>query len=156
METPVLLFSSQMVFFWLIMLFFLSFSATKVRLPLNKRMPKDMLKLRNLLSGFKSQLIPWKRNEIELLSLNRQDVKTEQKRDFVSTGNFVSIYHEPIFSYGYKQYQARDKFGVLFAQTQKDELFFYEFPKEVEVQFNDFLGHGRLAYCKGKCESNII
>lgn len=134
--TNILLFNSRTILLGLILLIAFYYSASKVRIPLNKRMPKDILRLKQLASRFIEKLIPWTKDEIELLSLNREDVRSTTKNGFESTGAFTSIYQEPLFSYGIKKYPTRDKFSVLYAQTNTDELFYYEYPKEVEVQFN--------------------
>ncbi|MGK0388780.1 MAG: hypothetical protein ACI94Y_001512 [Maribacter sp.] len=123
-------------FVWIILGLLIYYSTTKIRIPLNKRMPKDMLRLKAKVSHFLDLLIPWKREEIELLSLNRTDVKNINKGGFESTGAFESIYQEPVFSYGYKEYSTKDYYAVIYAQTKNDELFYYEYPKETEVQVN--------------------
>lgn len=107
------------------------------KMPLNKRMPKDLIRLKQTVSHFLERLIPWEKKEIELLSLNKTGVKSNSNKNaFESTGAFESIYQEPIFSYGYKEYPTKDHYAVLYAQTKTNELFYYEYPNEVEVQVN--------------------
>lgn len=145
---------------FIVLMIALSYSATKVRLPLNKRMPKDLLRLKQLCSRFIERLIPWEKKEIELLSLNRIEEKINKRNGFESTGAFASIYQEPLFSYGYKQYPTRDNYAVLYAQTKETELFYYEYPKEVEVQVNGvLLGRiidGKLYGSDGRILANFL
>ncbi len=137
MVTPeLLLINSRTLVLFMVLLVALYYTSSKVRIPLNKRMPKDMLRLKQIVNQFVSQLIPWEKNEIELLSLNKVNVKSSQKNGFESTGAFASIYQEPLFSYGYREYPTKETYSVLYAQTKENELFFYEYPKEVEVLVN--------------------
>ncbi len=122
---------------WLILFIALSYSSKRVmRIPLKDQMPRDLLKLKKLASRFTERLIPWKKNEIEILSLNKIEEQVKNKRGFESVGAFASIYQEPIFSYGYKVYPTKENVGVLYAQTEGNELFYYEYPKEIDVQVN--------------------
>ena len=99
-------------------------------------MAGDLQGLKQQTEHFRESLIPWEKAEIELLSLNKQDEKVQGKGDREVTGTFVSIYQEPLFSYGYKVYTGDERHGVLYARTKGNEFFFREFPKEVDVQIN--------------------
>lgn len=122
--------------FWVIIGLVVLYSSSQAVVPLNKRMPKDMLRLKAAASLFAERLIPWERKEIELLSLNTIEVQTNRRKGFETTGAFTSIYHEPVFSYGYKKYKSRKHYAVMYARTQFNELFYYEYPNGVEVQMN--------------------
>lgn len=135
-ELELLFINTRSPIIWIILGLLIYYSTTQVRIPLNKRMPKDMLKLKGKVRHFLDSLIPWKREEIELLSLNRTGVKNINKGGFESIGAFESIYQEPVFSYGYKEYPTKDYYAVIYAQTKDNELFYYEYPKETEVQVN--------------------
>lgn len=132
------------IFLWIILGIAIYYSISQVRIPLNKRMPKDLIRLKQAVSYLWESLIPWEKKEIELLSLNRTEKTTSSKKNgFESIGAFESIYQELIFSYGYKVYPTKGNYAVLYAQTKRDELFYYEYPNEIEVQLNG-LTLGRL------------
>ncbi len=122
--------------FWIILFFILSYSSSKVRIPIKQRMPKDLLRFKQLLAQYSEQLVPWNKEEIEKLSLNVEGQKTIRKDGLESIGTFSSIYHEPMFSYGLRMYPARKRGGVLYAQAEQHELYFYILPQEVDVQVN--------------------
>jgi hypothetical protein len=147
-------------FVWIVLGLLIYYSTTQIRIPLNKRMPKDILRLKAKVSHFLDLLIPWKGEEIELLSLNRTDVKDINKSGFESTGAFESIYQEPVFSYGYKEYPTKDYYAVLYAQTKDNELFYFEYPKETEVRVNGVtLGRlidGKLYGNDGSMLANLL
>ncbi len=146
---------------WLLLFIIISYSSQKViRIPLREQMPRDLLKLKQQASRFKSRLIPWKKEEMEILSLNKIEEQISRKRGFISTGAFASIYQEPIFSYGYKAYPTHERMGVLYAQTEGNELFYYEYPGEVDVQVNGvILGKimdGKLLGTDGRMLANYL
>ncbi len=146
---------------WFILILIITYSSQKViRMPIKDQMPKDLLKLKKLTQRFTGRLIPWKKDEIEILSLNKIEEQISRKRGFTSSGAFASIYQEPIFSYGYKVYPTKDQIGVLYAQTEGNELFFYEYPKEVDVQINGVaLGkimEGKLYGTDGSILANFL
>ncbi len=146
---------------WLILFLLIYYSSQSVmRIPIKDRMPRDLLQLKKLVARFSGRLIPWKKEEIEILSLNKMDEQVKRKRDFTSTGAFASIYQEPIFSYGYKLYGTRERTGVLYAQTEGNELFYYIYPNEVDVQVNGVaLGkiiEGKLYGTDGRMLANFL
>lgn len=107
--------------------------------PSQNKVQADLKMLKEELANWSAELIPWKEEELELLSINQTN-KTTKKRlmTSITKGMFTSIYHEPMVAYAYKKYVASSdtQNAILYACTAHHE-FVYRFKKhEVEVSLD--------------------
>lgn len=82
----------------------------------------DLKKMKDEIAPFIEELIPWNKEELELLSSNQ--VKQKISRGIITTaeGVFNSIYHEPLIAYSYKKYISSKKDEVIYARTSNHEF----------------------------------
>lgn len=96
----------------------------------------DLKKMKNEIAPFIEELIPWNKEELELLSSNQ--VKQKISRGVITTaeGVFNSIYHEPLIAYSYKKYISSKKDEIIYARTSNHE-FVYRTKKDSTELFID-------------------
>ncbi len=85
--------------------------------PSKNRILADLHNMKGEIAPWVDELIPWKKEELELLSLNQ--VRKTIKKGIVTTvkGVFTSIYDEPMIAYTYRQYRSAKKNAILYART---------------------------------------
>ena len=85
--------------------------------PSKDRIMIDLQKMQAEIIPWIDELIPWKKEELELLSLHQ--VRKTIKKGIVTTvkGVFTSIYDEPMIAYTYRQYRSTKKNAMLYART---------------------------------------
>ncbi|MFK8103410.1 MAG: hypothetical protein AB8G15_12830 [Saprospiraceae bacterium] len=106
-----------------------------------QKIKADLATMRVNLVPWISRLVPWKPEEIELLSLNQTDqtivtgVTTEVK------GIFTSIYSEPMFVYAYKRYYSKVENAILYVRTSHREFIYRIEGAEIKLHIDDhFVG----------------
>ncbi|MEM6967110.1 MAG: hypothetical protein AAF573_20270 [Bacteroidota bacterium] len=89
-----------------------------------------------------NELVPWTREELELLSSNQ--VKQKVKRGIITTakGVFTSIYHEPLIAYSYKKYISSKDNAVLYARTSHHEFVYRTQKGQTEI----FIDNQKVGY----------
>lgn len=110
--------------------------------PNNKRIVKDLAILKAEIKEWTEKLVPWTAEERELLSFSQIE-RTVKKGFFKSAkGIFISIYHEPLIAYNYKQYvSTKSPNALLIAHTSTHEFAYRIKNKEVFININDeFIG----------------
>lgn len=82
----------------------------------------DLKKMKDEIAPFIEELIPWNKEELELLSSNQ--VKQKISRGIITTseGVFNSIYHEPLIAYSYKKYISSKSDEIIYARTSNHEF----------------------------------
>ncbi|MCC6462263.1 MAG: hypothetical protein IT260_17480 [Saprospiraceae bacterium] len=95
---------------------------------------KRMLEtLRHRLSAERSSLVPWDREMLSLLSLNRINERKPGWFNPLSSGQFTTIYQEPVVAY---VFQSSGNIRVTLAQTNDREFIFRRKGKETEIWMN--------------------
>jgi len=86
------------------------------------KIKNDLKKMKNEIAPFIEKLIPWNKEELELLSSTQ--VKQKVSKGIITTaeGVFNSIYHEPLIAYSYKKYISSKKDEVIYARTSNHEF----------------------------------
>jgi hypothetical protein len=84
----------------------------------------DLKKMKSEIAPFIEELIPWNKEELELLSSNQ--VKQKVSKGIITTaeGVFNSIYHEPLIAYSYKKYISSKRNEIIYARTSNHEFFY--------------------------------
>jgi hypothetical protein len=102
-------------------LYFLYFALIHFQ-PGKAKIRTDLKKMKDEITPFIEELIPWNKEELELLSSNQ--VKQKVSRGVITTaeGVFNSIYHEPLIAYSYKKYISSKKDEVIYARTSNHEF----------------------------------
>lgn len=81
-----------------------------------------------------AQLVPWDREMLPLLSLNRTGMRKPGWFDNISEGVFTSIYQEPVLAYAG---QLSGKNSLLLARTSDREFLFHRKDKEIDIWLNE-------------------
>jgi len=109
---------------------------TKFVRPGLNQMKKDVLKLRAAARTHASEIIPFKYDEIELLS-SRISVGSIGKRFRKTKSGFLnSIYNEPMVIFSIKNYMRGSQRKIIYARTKKDEFVFIDKKGVVQLYLN--------------------
>ena len=84
----------------------------------------DLRKMKNEISPWLDELVPWNKEELELLSSTRTKEKVKKGMITTAKGVFTSVYHEPLIAYSYKKYISSKHNSVLYARTSEREFVF--------------------------------
>lgn len=101
--------------------------------PGQKRVQEDIRKMRQELSTWVAQLVPWDKEDTELFSLNQINQIKKKSVFTVAKGVFTSIYHEPMVAYAYKKYVGPGLNAVLYARTSKHEYVYRIRNKGIQI-----------------------
>jgi len=104
--------------------------------PSDKNVKQDVEKFRLQLSAKNEDLVPWNKEEMELLSLKEIEQRHNRKGGKTIEGTMLSIYQEPMVQYVYKRY-ANAKNAVLFAKTSNREYIYRIHKKGIQVYLNN-------------------
>lgn len=110
--------------------------------PSKKRIVKDMAILKEEIKEWTDTLVPWNKEEMELLSFSQIEKKVKKGLSKSAKGIFTSIYHEPLVAYNYKQYISTGATNaLLLAHTSQHEFAYRIKNKEVFVNIdNEYAG----------------
>jgi len=110
--------------------------------PSDKRVVKDLATLREEIKEWIANLVPWSAEERDLLSFSQ--IEQTAKTGFFKSakGIFISVYHEPLLAYNYKQYYSRKTpNALLIAHTSAHEFAYRIKNKEIHINIdNAFVG----------------
>ncbi len=92
--------------------------------PGKSRVAEDLRKMKAEIQLFINDLVPWDKEELDLLSFNQ--INKKLGKGLVKTGQGVvtSIYHEPMIAWTYKRYAGGGNNAVLYAATSHHEFVF--------------------------------
>ncbi len=121
--------------FWMLIAIIIYSSAKGARQPMPKRKETDFLKLKQIFASFGEKIIPWKKEESELLCLNVIEPYRNKKEGFEG-GAFGTIYQEPLVYFGGKEYTNPLGHGVFYAKTQTDEFFYNKERDTIRIRIN--------------------
>ncbi len=109
---------------------------TKYVRPGLKQMKKDVLRLRSASRPAAANLIPFKNDEIELLS-SSVDFKSLGNRFRKKKSGFLnSIYNEPLVAFTIKKYLSKADRKIIYARTTTDEFVFIQKKDTVQLYLN--------------------
>lgn len=92
--------------------------------PGKSKVAKDVLAIKNKLRLFIDDLIPWKNDELNLLSFNQVNKKISKGVVKSGQGVITSIYHEPMIAWGFKRYVGGGDNAIIYATTSEHEFIF--------------------------------
>ena len=105
--------------------------------PSNRKIVKDMAILKEEIKEWRNTLVPWNKEEMELLSFSQTDQQIKKGLSKSAKGIFTSIYHEPLIAYNYKQYISTGSTNaLLLAHTSQHEFAFRIKNKEVFINID--------------------
>lgn len=84
----------------------------------------DLRKMKAEISPWIEELVPWNKEELELLSSTRVNEKIKKGMVTTAKGVFTSVYHEPLIAYSYKKYISKNPNSVLYVRTSEREFVF--------------------------------
>ncbi|MEM1120084.1 MAG: hypothetical protein AAGJ18_06515 [Bacteroidota bacterium] len=104
--------------------------------PGKNRVLADFRKMRDEISEWSDQLVPWNREEMSLLSLRQVNQKVKRGMKKTAKGIFTSIYHEPLVVYSYRKYIAAKENAILYARTSRNEFAYRIQKKGIDVNID--------------------
>ncbi|MFT5834297.1 MAG: hypothetical protein ACI97N_001935 [Cognaticolwellia sp.] len=112
------------------------FSMIKNYQPNKKNVKKDVDNFRLGLAARNQDLVPWNKEEMELLSLNEVEQKINKRGTKTIEGTLLSIYQEPMVQYSYKKYVQQNN-AVLIAKTSNREYIYRVRKKGIQIYMNN-------------------
>lgn len=107
--------------------------------PGSNKILTDLRKMREEVTPWLNQLVPWTREEMELLSHNQVNKAVKKGVSPTVKGIVTSIYNEPMMVYSYKKYVSPNANGLLMVRTSHHEFVYRIRSKGVEVSIDNQL-----------------
>lgn len=85
-------------------------------------MTRDITLLRNEIADLKALIIPFSKEEMELLSLNQSNKRQKKGFQKIAKGIFDTIYYEPLIAYAIKSYSNGNKL-IAIASSQDEFIY---------------------------------
>jgi hypothetical protein len=101
-------------------------------------MRNDIDSIREDMKEESAHLVPWKKEELELFSLNQSDKKRRRGWSSSSSGFFTNIYHEKVLLYYVKQYGAKGRNSVVFARNSQNEYIYNVSKNGAEIYIDEY------------------
>lgn len=98
---------------------------------------RDLDRLKVQMREMVKELIPMNHTEMELLSVNQSGVSKSRGMNGVETGAFISVYHEPLLAYAYKQYSYPADQSILLVSSASDNFVYMTKGGSTQVFHND-------------------
>jgi len=92
--------------------------------PGKSRIEEDVRKMKSVMQLLINELVPWKKEELDLLSFNQTNKKISNGIVKTGQGIITSIYHEPMIAWSYKRYLGSGDNAILYACTSHHEFVF--------------------------------
>ncbi len=109
--------------------------------PSGNKIVDDLKSLKKEVAEWPKNLVPWSKEEMELLSFEQMHQEIKKGLSKSAKGIFTSVYHEPLLIYNYKQYLSRGVNALLYARTSKHEFAYRINKKEVIISIdNEYAG----------------
>ena len=105
--------------------------------PGSSRVNSDVNRFRSQAEKWREELVPWKQEELGLVSLSERNKVTKKGFGRSSEGVIESIYHEPMLYYYYKEYPATSRNALLFVRTNRYEMVYRIKQKSTQVFVNE-------------------
>lgn len=104
--------------------------------PNESNVRKDVDRFRLTLAARNEELVPWNKEEMELLSLKEVEQKIKTRGTKEIEGTMKSIYQEPMVQYTYKKY-VQPHNAVLVAKTSDREYIYRIRKKGIQIYLNN-------------------
>lgn len=105
--------------------------------PGSNKIATDLRTMKEEVSPWIEELIPWTREEMELLSHNQVNKAIKKGITPTVKGIVTSIYNEPMMVYSYKKYVSPNANGLLLIRTSHHEFVYRIRKKRVEVSIDN-------------------
>ena len=105
--------------------------------PGSSRVNSDVNRFRAQADKWQDQLVPWKQEELGLVSLSERNKVAKKGFGRSSEGVIESIYHEPMLYYYYKEYPATSRNALMFVRTSRYEMVYRMKQKNTQVFVNE-------------------
>ena len=92
--------------------------------PGKSKVAEDIQKMKASLQLFINELVPWNKEELDLLSFNQINKKVSKGIIKTGQGVITSIYQEPMIVWAFKRYVGGGNNAVLYASTSHHEFVF--------------------------------
>lgn len=99
------------------------------------QLTKELNLLKQSISDLKAKLIPFNKEEMELLSLNQSDKSKKKGFEKLSKGIFNTIYYEPLIAYAIKTFSNGNK--LILITSSEDEFAYFTKSGKTHVYMND-------------------
>ncbi|MEZ4910186.1 MAG: hypothetical protein R2774_04935 [Saprospiraceae bacterium] len=122
------------------------------------QMLRDVQTLRAEMKPLKELLVPFSREEIELLSTNHTIEKKNRGFTKITMGFFTTIFYENVIAFATKNYSANQTLTIV--ATSKDEFVYIEKDGSIATYFNDvhtgfITSDGKLQTPRGETQAII-
>lgn len=107
--------------------------------PGSSKIAGDLRKMRDEVAPWIDELVPWTKEEMELLSHNQVNKAIKKGVAPTVKGIVTSIYNEPMMVYSYKKYVSPNANGLLMVRTSHHEFTYRIRNKGVEVSIDNQL-----------------
>ena len=102
-----------------------------------KRLKSERQNLIDELEPFRDKLIPWNKEEMSLLSFTV--IEGKSYKDQYGKGLFVSIYDEPLMSFGFKTFGHKKMNRISMVETGNHHMLFLDKHTHIDCYFNNQL-----------------
>lgn len=104
--------------------------------PGRSKIKADLQKMKAEIQPFIDELIPWTKEELELLSANQINIKIKKSIVTTAKGIITSIYHEPLIAWSYKRYVSPERNAVIYARSAHREFVFRIKKDKTEIKID--------------------
>lgn len=117
--------------------FVLFFQSVPNFTPGRRKIQADLQRIRAEVLKFSTDLVPVRKEDLELISL--REINRKEKKWMVRNvqGVFTTIFEEPAIAYFYRSYLSNKKDSLLFAKTFLHEYFYWEHKGTVQIVVDD-------------------
>lgn len=105
--------------------------------PGRSKIKADLKKMKAEIQPFVDDLVPWTKEEMELLSINQINKKVKNGMVATAKGIITSIYHEPLIAWSYKRYVSPENNAVIYARSSRHEFVFRIRKDKTEVKIDN-------------------
>ncbi len=105
--------------------------------PGRSKVKADLQKMKAEIQPFIDDLVPWTKEEMELLSINQINKKVKNGMIATAKGVITSIYHEPLIAWSYKRYVSPENNAVLYARSSHHEFVYRIRKDKTELKVDD-------------------
>jgi len=100
--------------------------------PNKSKIRTDLRKMKEEITPWISNLVPWDKEELELMSSTQTNQTVKKGMVTTAKGIFTSIYHEPLIAYSLKKYIS-DNHSILFARSSNHEFVYRKKKGKTEI-----------------------
>lgn len=105
--------------------------------PGKQKVRKDLAAMQEELKPVIPELIPIKKDELELLSRNQINESRKKRVTTKGKGVFTSIYQEPMIAWSMRKYLGSERNSLVYARTANHEFFLRSKSKETTISVDN-------------------